>query len=484
MVVLTACSPNSGEDDLSRLNIGATAAPPTLDPTASDAAAIPQVLLYNVYETLVKLDSTGELIPLLAQRWQVSPDRLTYTFDLDPQATFASGAPLTAESVVWNIERMTNEDTTAVLAQQMSVVESATAVDEDTLTVTLKQPSNNWLFNMASSAGVVMEPDAAGDRAQTPAGSGPYTVSTFAPGQRVVLSKSEQYWGTPPRFDEVTFRYFADPNAMNSAMLSGQLDIISNLQAPQSIDQFEDPARFSIVRGTTNGEVVLSYNNESPALSDPRVRQAITLAIDRASLLRTVWNNEGTLIGSMVPPTDPWYEDLSERWPYDPDRARELLAEAGATDLVLRLRVPTLPYATASARTIAAQLAEVGIRVEVDELEFPARWLDVVLSQADYDMSIVSHVEPRDIVKFADPDYYFRYDNPEFQRLIAEADTADEATQIELMRQAAKLLADDAAANWLFLLPNLVIARAGITGISPNATSLSFDLTTLASARN
>src|SRR5690606_15560015 len=137
------------------------------------------------------------------------------------------------------------------------------------------------------------------------------------------------------------------------------------------------------------------------------------------------------------------------------------------------------PYAVAAAQVVASQLAEVGVTAEIEPLEFPARWLDEVFTNADYDMSIVSHVEPRDIGIFADPNYYFRYDSQEFRDLVDQADAGTPEEQVELMRQAARLLAEDAAADWLFLQPNLIVATADVTGLPENRVGESFDLTTI-----
>lgn len=485
-VLVTACTqagsgtPGTNGAAQTKLVIGATAPPPTMDATAHDAAAIPQVLLYNVYETLVKIDAEGTLKPLLAQRWSVSPDSRIYTFNLDPAAKFASGRAVTAADVVWSIERIKTSTSTATLKNQLAVVETAKAIDEKTLEVTLNRPSNMWLFDMSSTAGMVFDSQAGVDFAKQTAGSGPYQLGEWIPGSSLTLNKVTGYWGTPVRFEQVTFRYFTDPNAMNAAMLAGDLDVISNLQAPAALPQFADTNRFTVIEGTTNGEVVLSMNNSAPGLADVRVRQAIRHAIDRKALRDTIWGGKGELIGAMVPPTDPWFEDRTNDFPYDPERAKQLLAEAGVQNLKLRLRLPTLPYATAAGQFVQSQLRDVGIDAEIDLLEFPARWVDTVLRNADYDMSIVAHVEARDIVKFADATYYFRYDSPEFQRLVREADEGPQTEQAPKLKEAARLMSQEAAADWLFLLPNLIITKPNITGVPENATSLSFDLTTIA----
>lgn len=482
-VMLAGCSGPGARSSGNRLPantlvIGATAEPPTLDPTVNNAAAIPQVLLYNVYETLVKVDGTGQLQGLLAKDWTVSPDRRTYTFHLQPGATFASGRPVTATDVKWSIERIVSADTSSVLKTQMAVVDTVTAVDDHTAEVTLKRPSNSWLWNMSSTAGIIIDSQSGADLATTPAGSGPYALKAWAKGSQIELVRNGTYWGTRAGVDAVTFRYFTDANAMNAAMLSGDLNVISNVQAPQALDRFSDTSRYTVMQGTTNGEVVLGMNNLNPALKDVRVRRAITYAIDRKALLASVWNGKGTLIGSMVPPTDPWYEDLAGAYPYDPAKAKELLKEAGYENgLTLRLRLPTLAYATGAGRFVQSQLAAVGITVVIDELEFPARWIDVAMRQSDYDLTIVAHVEPRDMVNFADPSYYWHYDSETFRGLMAAADAGTPQEYIDDQRAAARVLSDDAAADWLFLLPNLVVTTPQVTGLNANATSLSFDVT-------
>ncbi|WP_052462452.1 ABC transporter substrate-binding protein [Nigerium massiliense] len=493
-MVLSACTPGGAGPTTSSapartLTIGATAEPPTMDPMAVPAAAGSQVMLYNVYETLVKTDAEGDLQPLLAQRWEVSSDRRTYTFVLNRAARFADGTPVTAQAVVDNIMRIKDPKVAAKsgtvvaakLVQQMAIVSSAQAVDEGTLRVTLSRPSNGWLYDMSSTAGMVANPAGFRDLASASAGSGPFALDRWARGTSVALKRNQAYWGTPARFDEVTFRYYTDPTAMTAAMMSGQLDIISNLQAPDAIGQFEDPARFKVIEGTTNGEVVLGLNNATPALKNIKVRQAIASAIDKKALLDTVWNGKGRVIGSMAVPTDPYFEDLSGVNAYNPTRAKQLLKEAGyAGGLTLRLKPAALPYATRAAQFVASQLREVGVTVTIEELQFPNRWSDVVYGKADYDMSIVAHVEARDLGTYTNPNYYWRYNNATFTKLYLEADQAAPDQYVPDMKRVARYLADDAAGVWLFVLPNLVVTKPNITGISQNAPTLSFDVTTIA----
>jgi peptide/nickel transport system substrate-binding protein len=488
VVVLAACSttpssPSGSSDSQRVLSIGATLEPASMDPWHNTAASIPQVLLYNVYETLVKVDSSGNIKPLLAQAWEVSPDRLTYTFHLNPAAKFASGAPVDAAAVVANINRLkADAQLTATLKAQLAVVSGAAASGSTQVEITLLHPSIMWLYDMSSTLGMMLDPANTGDLNTSSAGSGPYLVKAHNQGQSVVLGSNSNYWGNPARFDEVDFRYFTDPNAMNAAMLGGDLDIISNLQAPDALPQFADTTQFTTISGTTNGEVVLGLNNSSKALSKLQVRQALTMAINRKDLMDTVWAGQGTLIGTMTVPTDPWYEDLSGLYPYDPDKAKALLKEAGyGAGLTLRLRVPEVPYAVKSAQFVASQLRDIGVKVTTEELDF-SRWLDEVFTKGDYDMTIVAHVEARDLGKFADKSYYWHYGDPRFASLYTTAvEAPTEAQSITDMKAAARYLAEQCASVWLFALPNLVITKATVSGVPQNATTLSFDLSTITS---
>jgi peptide/nickel transport system substrate-binding protein len=474
----TASEPAPSEP--STLAIGFTAEPANLDFTTTDGAAIPEALLVNVYEGLVKIDQTnGEIVPALAESWEISDDGRTYDFMLREGVTFSNGEEFTADDVKFSIERVQSDDWTISLKSGMDVVESVEVVSPTHARVVLAEPSNSWLFRMTTRIGAMFDPSGVDDLANQPVGTGPYVLEEWNRGDSLVLTANEDYWGQPAAIGTVTLRYFGDPSAANNALLTGDIDVIGTVQAPESLDQFAGDDQLQIIEGTTNGEVTLSFNNESGPMSDIRVRQAVKHAIDHEALLETAWAGRGLLIGSHVPPTDPWYEDLTGLYPYDPDRARDLLAEAGQEDLTLRFRIANLPYAVASAQVITSQLAEVGITAEIEPLEFPARWLDEVFTNADYDMSIVSHVEPRDIGIFGDPDYYFRYDSQQVRDLLAEADAGIPDEQVEAMKQVARAIAEDAAADWLFLQPNLIVAAADVQGLPQNRVSESFDLTTI-----
>lgn len=462
------------------LRIGLTAEPANLDFTRTDGAAIPEALLVNVYEGLVALNQeTAEVEPLLAESWTVSPDGLTYDFTLREGVTFAGGEAFTADDVKFSIERVQSADWTISLKQGMDVVAGVEVVSPTQARVVLSRPSNSWLFRMTTRIGAMFDPSGVADLANAPVGTGPYTVSEFRRGDALVLTARDDYWGEHPEVPEIVLQYFDDATAATNALLTDGIDVIGTVQAPEALAQFEGDDRFQVIEGTTNGEVTLAMNNSSGPTSDPRVRRAIAMAIDHEAVLNTAWAGRGTLIDTMVPPTDPWYQPLPDVTPHDPAGARALLAEAGTPNPSLRFRIANLPYAVAAAQVVQSQLAAVGIDAQIEPLEFPARWLEQVLRNADYDLSIIAHAEPRDISSFGNPGYYWRYDNPEVQRLLAESESGNEEQQVAAMQQVGRLIAEDAAADWLFLLPNLIVADADVRGLPRNRIAEAFDLAAL-----
>lgn len=268
---------------------------------------------------------------------------------------------------------------------------------------------------------------------------------------------------------------------MNNALLTGAIDVITTVQTPQALAQFENNDKYEIIEGTTNGKVMMTINNASPPLDDLKVRRAINYALDKQALLEGAWAGYGTVIGSHEVPTDPWFVDLADRYPHDVAKAKELLAEAGQSDLTLDLVLPPTPYAAAAAPIIKSQLAEAGITLNITNVPFD-KWLANVFHEPyDYDLTIINHVEQYDVttVFSGKDDYYTQYVNPKVTELEQEGLTADHETFINDFQQVVKILADDAAAAWLWAFPNLMVADADVQGLPKNTIGESlyvFDL--------
>lgn len=465
--LLASCSAGSTSTNIGRIAPGSvivatTAAPASLDFTTTSGAAIPQALMGNVYETLVRISDAGQPEPFLAKSWDVSDDRLEYTFHLKDGVTFSNGDAFTADTAAFSI-RYVLESWTNGLAKQMSPVEHVEVLDPLTLKVRLKAPSNSWLWSMGTLTGAMMTPGGIDTLATNPVGTGPFTVKHFAVGESISFDAREDYWGTPAAQD-AAIRYFADAVSSVNALRVGDVDMVWALPAPELLRTV--PEAFDVQVGTTNGEVLLSLNNKRAPFDDPTVRQAVAYAIDRGALDDVVWSGLASDTGGApVPPTDPWAED-KDYYPFDPDTARELLA---GREPEVTLTIPSLPYAQDAAELIYSQLKDVGFKVKLETVEFPAVWLSQVLKQGDYQASLIAHVEPRDMqTLFGNPEYYLGYDSASVRKSFALADEGTPEDQVTHMRAAVDTIMADAGALTLVNIPNIVVTAPGVSGVDPN----------------
>jgi peptide/nickel transport system substrate-binding protein len=460
------------------ISIGETLAPASLDITTQSGAGVPQALLYNVYETLVKINDDGSFAPLLAQSYKVSDDGLTYTFTLHDKITFANGDPLTAKEVVASLKHnQTNPKAPPLIQGTFAVVANITNPDAKTVVITLKQRSRDFLFSLAQTAGAIVDQGSLANIATTSNGSGPFAVASYTTNATLVLKANPKYWGTKPALQQVTFKYFTDPNALANGLKAGDIDIVDNI-TPELFGSFQkDTANYETVNGTSSGETLLAMNNSRKPLNDVRVRQAITYAINKKDVDAIAEQGLAKIIGSHASTNDPWFEDLSNTYPYDVSKAKDLLQQAGVSNLNLTLDVIPTPYAQAAAPVIKDDLAKVGINVKLNNVQFPL-WLDKDFAKSDFDLTIVAHVEARDTNLYGNPNYYWKYNNSTVQKLLKEADAAATDQQSnDLYRQVLEQINRDAVNDWLFLLPRLEIVKKGITGYPKGSYSLSYDVT-------
>ncbi|MCC6305659.1 MAG: ABC transporter substrate-binding protein [Rhodobacteraceae bacterium] len=459
------------------ITLGMVLEPPNLDPTSGAAAAIREVTYTNIFEGLTRFGPDGSVNPGLARSWEISADGLTYTFHLQPGVTFHDGTALTAADVRFTLDRARAPDSTNAQKQLFAKIGTVEAVDDVTVRVTLTAADGAFLFNMAWGDAVIMSPATVATNATNPVGTGPFRFVRWVQGDRVEIERYEGYWGPKPELARATFRFIADPTAAFAAMMAGDVDAFPNFPAPETLDQFRADPRFSVIVGTTEGETILAMNNKHPVLSDVRVRRAIAHAINRQEIIEGAMFGLGTPIGTHFAPHNPAYLDLTAMSAYDPDAARALLAEAGVSGLRLRLALPPPTYARRGGEIIAAELAAVGIETEITNLEW-AQWLEQVFRGKDFDLTIVSHTEPMDIGIYARPDYYFQYDSPEFQAIMAElSETSDPARRTELLQAAQRKIAEDQVNAFLFQLAKAGVANARIEGLWENAPVPANDLT-------
>ncbi|SDT47914.1 ABC transporter substrate-binding protein [Microlunatus soli] len=485
LLVVTACSagagdsgggnPSGGAADQT-LSIGLGAAPANLDMTQTAGAAIPQALMYNVYEGLVKLDGNADVQPLLAKSWKISDDGLSYDFTLQSGVKFSNGDPFDADVVKSNLDAV--PDWKANTPTVLSAIKSVQAVSPTEVKINLKQPDNNLLFWLAGPLGAMFSPKAKDDLANSAIGTGPYLMDKYNRGESLILKRNDSYWGTKAKLSRATLRYYSDANAPVNALRSGDLDAVYQSQAADQVKQFQSDQQFTVQIGVTTGITVMSMNNAKPPFDDKRVRQAIIYGVDRNAVNTTSTNGLGKVLGGPVPPTDPWYTDLSKKYPYDPAKARQLLKAAGKSKLSVDFNVPSLPYAQTIAQVVKSDLAKIGVTANLHTQEFPAVWLDKTYTKHDYDLTVINHVEARNVFNYANPDYYWSYRNKAVQKELNDAVAAPDKEQFtSRMKTAVNGIVDDAAADWLYNAPNIVIAKKSVTGLGANDTGVSLDLT-------
>lgn len=452
------------------LVIGMTLEPPLLDPTINAAAAIAQVTQLNVYEGLTRIDEQGRVLPALAERWEVSPDARTYTFHLLRGVKFADGTDFDAGDVKFTFERNAAPDSTNSRKSYFTQMERIATPDGATVVVTLKEPSALFLFNLAENASVIVAPESAATNRSNPIGTGPYRLERWTPGDSVVLTKNALHRNAARvQIERVTFKFIGDGAAQVAALQAGDVDLFSNIAAVETAPQFQRDARFQVLVGSTEGETILAMNNKRGPLADVRVRRAISHAVDRREVILGAQSGIAVPIGTHFAPHHPAYVDLTGTYPPDLAKARDLLREAGVPNgFEVTLTLPPVDYARRSGEIVAVQLGRIGIRVKIEEVEW-ARWLDVVYTQKNYDLSIVSHVEPMDITVYGNPNYYFQYDSAPLRDALARANRAtDIAEQNRAWGDAQRIITQDAVNVFLFELPKVAVAKKGLTGLWRN----------------
>lgn len=473
---ITICATGALAND--SITVAIQLEPPNLDPTGGAAQAIDTVLYSNVFEGLTRFASDGAVIQGLAQSWDISADGLTYIFNLAPGVLFHDGTTMDAGDVVFSLNRARAEDSTNAQKPLFAGITDVKAVNPSTVQVTLDQPNGSFLFNMAWGDAVIVAEESIADIATNPIGTGAFKFADWVQGDRIELVRNDDYWGNPPALASATFRFISDPTAAFAAVMAEDVDVFAGFPAPENLPQFEADPRFQVLNGNTEGETILSTNNKMPPFDNVLVRQAVAHAIDRQAIIDGAMFGLGTPIGTHFAPHNPDYVDLTANSNYDPEKARALLAEAGFADgFTTTLKLPPPSYARRGGEIIAAQLREVGITAEISNIEW-AQWIEEVFKNKDFGLSIVSHTEPMDIGIYADPDYYFQYDNPDFQALITELTaTADPAARSALLAKAQTIISEDYVNGYLFELAYSTVAKTGVRGLWANQPTAAVDLT-------
>ena len=461
--------------------LGMVLEPPGLDPTMAPAAAIGEIVHFNVLEGLMKIGVDGKLSPLLAESWAMDPDGKSYSFKLRRGVKFHDGEAFDAGDVKFSFERAKAEGSTNKAKKALFDNIAAIATpDPYTVILTLVNADGNFLFRLGENPAVILDPKSAATTASKPVGTGPYQFTDWKKGVSVTLSKFDGYRNAPAvKLKRVGFRFINDPAARVAALLAGDIDGVPRLDAPQALKQFQADKRFTVEIGATAGKGILAINNRKKPFDDVRVRRAIASAIDRKAFIDGVLDGLGRPIGSHFAPTDEGYIDLTGVTPFNVDKARALLKEAGVkTPLEVTLTLPPPQYARKGGEVVAAQLAQIGINAKIDNVEW-AQWLSGAY-KGQFDLTIVNHVEPLDYLVYTDPAYYYGYDSASFRALVAKhAATTNAKERARLFGDIQRQLANDAVNAYIFNPAQVAVAKKGLKGLWASSPIAANDLAAL-----
>ncbi|WP_289890132.1 ABC transporter substrate-binding protein [Virgibacillus pantothenticus] len=439
-----------------------------LDPYQS-AATDTMSMMDNVYDGLLDTDEAGELVPAIAESYDISEDGLVYTFKLKENVTFHDGSELTAEDVKYSYEKLAGLSGEEPISSQYEVIEKIEAPSDFEVVITLKEKNSAFL---AANIRPILPADY-DNHSEKPIGTGPFKFAEYKVGQELRLVKNEDYYNDKkiPNMDEVLFKIMPDPESAILAMQSGEIDVIPGISS-QGKEQLGDT--IETVSAPQNMVQLMALNNQVEPLNNINVRKAINLAIDKDMIIDMVAEGDGVKLGSNFSPSMQVYyqEGLEDTYQTNIDEAKKLLAEAGYPDgFNLELTVPSdYQFHVDTAQVITEQLAQVGIQVEIKLMEF-STWLEKVYNDAQYESTIIGFtgkLDPYEILRRYVSDYnnnFVQYENEAYDKLIHDALSAtDEAEMADIYKQAQTMLAEEAASVFIMDPYRTVAMKKGLQG--------------------
>ncbi|MCH5273431.1 MAG: ABC transporter substrate-binding protein [Lachnospiraceae bacterium] len=474
LAALCACNGGSrgkkGSDDKSAV-VGITQDLDSLDPHKAVAAGTDEVL-FNVFEGLVKPSVDGILVPAVAKDYTIAPDGMTYTFYLRENVKFHDGVLVTADDVVYSIKRcaglLPDPDPEVVVESALSVISSVEKEGEDTVVLKLSEP-NTELIGFLTCA--IIPERYAGEQAP-PIGTGPFRFVSYSTLDSFVVERFEDYYGEKPYLEKVTFKICASTDAAFMELLAGGIDIFPYLTEEQAAQLTKE---YSLEVGASNLVQAMFLNNDFAPFQDIRVRQALCYGVDKEELLKIVAGGRGHIIGSnMFPNFGVYYEEaLEDYYTYQPEKAKELLAEAGYNEsnpLRFVMKVPSnYDFHVATAQVLVGQYEKIGVKVEIRLIEWPA-WLTEVYRSRDYEATIVAldaALAPSDVLKryvSSASNNFVNYKSEQFDELFAKALASTvESEKAAYYKEIQTLLTEDAASVYLQDAAKLVAVNKRFT---------------------
>ncbi|MCI9460727.1 MAG: ABC transporter substrate-binding protein [Oscillibacter sp.] len=440
----------------------------SLDPHKAVAAGTKEVM-FNVFEGLMKPTPEGDLIPAVAEKYEISDDQLTYTFTIRDGIKFHNGDPVTAEDVGESLARCKNGGDGIFEVEAFSNIQHIETADSRSISITLGEPDSEFLSYLTTA----VLPAGYDGQDTAPVGTGPFKFVSRAAQDNIVLERFDDYWGEKAYLDKVTYKIIENADSILMSLQSGAVDLFAHLTSTQ-VAQLGD--EFNIEEGTMNLVQAMYLNNAVAPFDDVRVRQALCYAIDRQQILDLAFDGYGSLIGSsMYPAFGKYFDDsLTNYYTYDVEKAKALLADAGYPDgFAMTITVPSnyQPHLD-TAQVIVEQLKQVGITAEILPVTWES-WLNDTYMGRQFQATVVgvdaSTMTARALLeRFTSTagNNFINYNNAEYDAIFQAAiAAADDAAQTAAYKQAEANLTENAANVYIQDLADLVAIRKGLTGV-------------------
>jgi peptide/nickel transport system substrate-binding protein len=450
----------------------------TLDPQFVTDVPTSRAVM-QIHETLVEYDQNMNIIPCLAESWTTSPDRLTWTFKLKKGIKFHDGTPFNAEAVKYTFDRIVDPATASPRKSTLVMVKEVKVVDEYTVAITTNKPFAPLLAQLTAYNISIISPTAAKKwekkYAQNPAGTGPFKLENWTPGERIVFARNENYWGEKPYVDKVVFRVIPEDSTRVMLLLSGEADVIASVP-PVLTEKLKQSKDVKILRKTGFRTIYVGLNNKIKPFTDVRVRRAVAHAINPEAIVNGILNGMANIGGSFESPVIPGAIQGLKPYPYDPARAKKMLAEAGYPNgFTTQFYTPTGRYLMDRQVTeaVQGQLKEVGIQAEIKTpdwgtytalldkgTEVPIFLLGKGSPTGDLDLTLNLTIKTGGMMN------QFQFSNSKIDEMIKEQEgIIDTKKRYQVLYDIQKIVYDECPAVILFYEDQIFGTRANIEGV-------------------
>lgn len=459
------------------INIALHQDPPKLDPMVS-TAFVDRMVFQSVFDKLVELDDKGKIVPMLAEKWEISPDGKQYTFHLRKGVKFHDGTEFNAEAVKFNLERYKQKSSNR--RNELKAVKTIKVIDPYTVELDLDTPYAPLLANLTDRAGMMCSPDAvkkAGDKFQNhPVGTGPYVFKERSKGNQIVLVKNKEYWQKDkPKADKLVYKIMTDGNVALMNLKSGQVDMINRFPLNE-VKNYQSDKAISVINEASPGFKGIVLNTTNPNFQDKRVRQAIDKALDRKAIVDVALSGVGTPGHSALSKSSWAYDaELDQAPAQDVEGAKQLLAAAGKADgFSFTIQTDTDPISQQVCQLIQKQLKAVNIDMQIQKMDF-GTLLDHA-KKGDFEAATISwsgRMDPDgnlyDWFHTGTSMNYMKYSNPEVDGLLEQArHLTDQQARKGLYRQILLQLNQDVPYVFLYHDNNVFGLSKKVQGFTPN----------------